>query len=118
MKPGALILGITVSVLLLAAAGWLYTMADDRGEGHYRSSIGLIREIQELSSNWSIEIARVRTDPLADFDILTSFAPQMSRLKERLSDAARPRRNASNASRPPTRWCATPPATCRSRRRT
>ena len=89
MKLGALILGIIVSVLLLAAAGFLYSMAGDRGERHYRTSIDLIRQIQGLSSNWSIEIARVRTDPLADFDTLTAFAPQMNRLRGSLSDTSR-----------------------------
>ena len=89
MKLGALILGIIVSVVLLAAAGFLYSMAGDRGERHYRTSIDLIRQIQEFSSNWSIEIARVRTDPLADFDNLTAFAPQMNRLKGSLSDTSR-----------------------------
>ena len=89
MKLGALILGIIVSVLLLAAAGFLYSLAGDRGERHYRTSVDLIRQIQELSSNWSIEIARVRTDPLADFDTLTAFAPQMNRLRTNLSDTSR-----------------------------
>ena len=89
MKLGALILGIIVSIALLAAAGFLYTMAGDRGERHYRTSIDVIRQIQELSSNWSIEIARVRTDPLADFDTLTAFAPQMNRLRASLSDTSR-----------------------------
>ena len=89
MKLGALILGIIVSVLLLAAASFLYSMAGDRGERHHRTSIDLIRQIQELSSNWSIEIARVRTDPLADFDALTAFAPQMNRLRGSLTDTSR-----------------------------
>ena len=89
MKLGVLILGIIVSVLLLAAAGFLYSMAGDRGERHHRTSIDLIRQIQGLSSNWSIEIARVRTDPLADFDNLTAFAPQMNRLRGSLTDTSR-----------------------------
>lgn len=89
MKFGALILGIIVSVALLAVAGFLYSMAGDHGERQYRTSIDLIRQIQELSSSWSIEIARVRTDPLADFDTLTAFAPQMNRLRENLSDTSR-----------------------------
>lgn len=89
MKLGVLILGIIVSVLLLAAAGFLYSMAGDRGERHHRTSIALIRQIQGLSSNWSIEIARVRTDPLADFDNLTAFAPQMNRLRGSLTDTSR-----------------------------
>ena len=88
MKIGALILGIIVSVLLLAAAGVLYTMAGSNSGQQYRTSIDLVRQIQQLSSSWSIEIARVRSDPLADFDSLAAFIPRMARLKEGL-DAAR-----------------------------
>ena len=90
MKSGALILGIIVSALLLAAAGVLYTMAGSSSGQQYRTSIDLVRHIQQLSSSWSIEIARVRADPLADFDSLAAFIPRMARLKESLSDAARP----------------------------
>ena len=89
MKPGALILGIVVSALLLAAAGVLYTMAGGSGGQQYRASIELAREIQQLSSSWSVEIARVRADPLADFDALAAFIPRMARLKERLAVASR-----------------------------
>ena len=89
MKIGALILGIIVSVLLLTAAGVLYTMAGSNGGQQYRTSIGLVRQIQQLSSSWSIEIARVQADPLAGFDSLAAFIPRMARLKENLSDAVR-----------------------------
>ena len=89
MKSGALILGIIVSALLLAAAGALYTMAGSSSGQSYRASIDLVRQIQQLSSGWSIEIARVRSDPLADFDSLAAFIPRMASLKESLSDAAR-----------------------------
>ena len=89
MKSGALILGIVVSALLLAAAGVLYTLSGNPGAQHYRTSIDLARQIQQLSSSWSIEVARVRTDPLADFDALAAFIPRMARLKEDLADASR-----------------------------
>ena len=89
MKIGALVLGIAVSVLLLAAAGALYWMAGDQSAQPYRTSIGLVREAQQLSASWSIEIARVRSDPLADFDSLAAFIPGMTRLKERLAETVR-----------------------------
>ena len=89
MKPGALILGVAVSVVLLAAAGILYMMANDGGEQHYRRSINTVQQIQRLSSDWSIEVTRVRADPFADFDSLAAFIPRMARFKEALADAAR-----------------------------
>ena len=89
MKPGALVLGVAVSVVLLAAAGILYMMANDGGEQHYRRSINIVQQIQRLSSDWSIEVTRVRADPFADFDSLAAFIPRMARFKESLSDTAR-----------------------------
>ena len=89
MKPGAFILGIIVSAFLLVAAGVLYTMAGSSGGQQYRASIELVRQVQQLSSSWSVEIARVRADPLADFDALAAFIPRMARLKERLAGASR-----------------------------
>ena len=89
MKSGALILGIIVSALLLAVAGGLYSIAGSGSGPAYRVSIDGVRQIEQLSSSWSIEIARVKADPLADFDSLAAFIPRMARLKESLSDAAR-----------------------------
>ena len=88
MKSGAIILGAVVSATLLAAAGALYVLAGNNGEQHYRTSISLVRQIQQLSSSWSIEIARVKADPFADFDALTAFIPRMTRLKDELSGTA------------------------------
>ena len=88
MKPGAVTLGVIVSALLLAAAGVMYLFSGSSSEPQYRTAINLTRGIQQLSSNWSIEIARVRADPFADFDSLAAFIPRMARLKDNLSDTA------------------------------
>ncbi len=88
MRPGALIIGAVVSVILLAAAGVIYTMGNDSGEQHYRKSINVVQQVQRLSSDWSIEISRVKADPLADFDSLAAFIPRMARLKTDLSETA------------------------------
>ena len=89
MKSGALILGIIVSIFLLAVAAGLYVMAGNQSGQPYRASIDLIRQIQQLSSGWSIETARVRSDPLADFDSLAAIIPRMARLKQNLVDTSR-----------------------------
>lgn len=88
MRPGALIIGAVVSVVLLAAAGFIYMMSNDSGEQQYRKSINVVQQIQRLSSDWSIEVSRVRADPLADFDSLAAFIPRMARLKTDLSETA------------------------------
>ena len=89
MRTAALTLGIVVTVALLAAAGVLHTLAGNAGASAHRGAIEQVRAIQQLSSSWSVEIARVRADPLADFDSLAAFIPRMARLKETLADAAR-----------------------------
>ena len=89
MKSGALILGIIVSAVLLAAAGGLYSMAGGSSAQPYRASLDLVRRLEQLSSSWSVEVARVKADPLADFDALAAFIPRMARLKESLADTAR-----------------------------
>ena len=89
MKTSALGLGIAVSVVVLAAAGGLTLMASQHGGAHHRAAMELVRELQQRSAGWSVEVARVRSDPLADFDALATFIPRMARLKERLAGAVR-----------------------------
>ncbi len=57
---------------------WLVRNNDPEG---YRTSISGVQRIQQLAADWSIGTARVRSDPLADFDSLVAFIPQMSQLK-------------------------------------
>ena len=89
MKARALILGIVMSVALLGVAGVLYVLAGGGTEGQYRGAVSLARQIQQLSSQWSVEIARVKSDPLADFDSLAAFIPRMAQLKRDLSGTVR-----------------------------
>ena len=88
MRSGAVILGVAVSAILLAAAGGLYVLAGNNSGENYRKSIDLVRQVQLLSSDWSMEITRVKSDQFADFDSLAAFIPRMARLKGELSDRA------------------------------
>ena len=89
MRSGAVILGIAVSAVLLAAAGALYVLAGNNSGENYRKSIDLVRQVQLLSSDWSMEITRVKSNQFADFDSLAAFIPPMARLKDELSETAR-----------------------------
>ena len=89
MKTGTVILGTIVSIVLLSAAGALHLLAGNSSEPHYRTTISLMRQIQQLSSDWSVEIARVKADPFSDFDSLAVYIPRMARLKDRLVDTTR-----------------------------
>ena len=89
MKARALVLGIVMSVLLLGVAGVLYVLAGGGTQAQYRAAVSLVRQAQQLSSQWSVEIARVKADPLADFDSLAAFIPRMAQLKRDLSGTVR-----------------------------
>ena len=89
MKARALVLGIVMSVLLLGVAGVLYGLSAMGSEGQYRAAVSLVRQVQQLSSQWSVEIARVKADPLADFDSLAAFIPRMAQLKRDLLGTVR-----------------------------
>ncbi len=88
MRSGAVILGIAVSAVLLAVAGGLYVLAGNNSGDGYRKAIDLVRQIQLLSSEWSMEVTRVKSDQFADFDSLAAFLPRMARLKDELADTA------------------------------
>lgn len=89
MKSKSITLGVFLSVLLVVVTAGLYWMAHTLREGieNYQLSTFTIRKIQQLESQWSIETARVRSDPLADFDALITFIPRIERLKENLAEA-------------------------------
>jgi len=87
MKSRSITIGIFLSAALVMTAAGLYWMAGRAQAGNHQLAISLIRRIQQLESQWSIETARVRSDPLADFDALVTFIPRMERLKADLSDA-------------------------------
>lgn len=70
-----------LSLILVAAAVFLYWLVRDNDPAAYRQSISGVQQIQQLAADWSIETARVRSDPLADFDSLVAFIPQMSQFK-------------------------------------
>ena len=86
MRSGAVIFGVAVSAVLLAAAGALHMLADNSSGQQYRKSIDLLRQMHLLSSDWSMEITRVKADPFANFDSLAAFIPRMARFKESLSE--------------------------------
>ena len=75
MRPGALMIGAVVSVILLGGGRRNLHDGNDSGEQHYRKSINVVQQVQRLSSDWSIEISRVKADPLADFDFPGSVHP-------------------------------------------
>lgn len=70
-----------LSLVLVAAALLLYWLVRNNDPEAYRLSVSGVQQIQQLAADWSIETARVRSDPLADFDSLVAFIPQMGQLK-------------------------------------
>ena len=89
MRSKSITIGIFLSIALVATAAGFYWMAAQAKAGAHHLAISSVQRIQQLESQWSVEVARVRSDPFADFDTLTQFIPRMDRLKETLADAIR-----------------------------
>ena len=87
MKPTPITIAIFLSIVLVVTAAGLYWMAMQTKAGEHRLAISTVQHIQQLESQWSVEVARVRSDPFADFDSLTQFIPRMDRLKKTLASA-------------------------------
>lgn len=77
-------IGIAVSVVLVVTGLALYVVARDIDPEPYRDSITEVQQIQQLAADWSVETARVKSDPLADYDALVAFIPQMDQHKRAL----------------------------------
>ena len=77
----SILVGIAFSVVIVAGGAVLYAMVRQSDPEPYHRSIAQVREIQQLAAEWSVETARVRSDPLADYDALVAFIPQMDALK-------------------------------------
>ena len=71
-----------VTAVAVCVAVLFFWLARNNDPEDYRKSISGVREIQQLAADWSIETARVRSDPLADFDSLAAFIPRMDDLKQ------------------------------------
>ena len=89
MRAGATIAAGIVSAGLVGGAAILFSMAKKSPHGEYERATEQVRETKDASSSWSIEIARVRSDPLADFDSLTAFAPRIEGMQRELRETTR-----------------------------
>ena len=85
----SILVGIAFSVVIVGGSAVLYAMARQSDPEPYRDSIVQVRQIQQLAAEWSVETARVRSDPLADYDALVAFVPQMEAFKSALLDTIR-----------------------------
>lgn len=85
----SILVGSVLSMMIVAAGVVLYLMAQANDPKPYRDSIDQVRQIQQLAAEWSVETARVRADPLSDYDALTAFVPRMQGLQGTLLDTIR-----------------------------
>ena len=76
--------GLAVSAILLAAAAALYWLARQSDPADYARAGDDIRQIRQLATEWSVETARARSDPMGDYDALAAFIPEVARHKNAL----------------------------------
>ena len=89
MRVGTSIVATIVSACLIGTAAVLFMMVKKSPHTNYEEAMEIVRKTQDISANWSIEMARVFSDPLADFDKLTAFAPKIEQLQRALRDTTR-----------------------------
>ena len=82
-------IGVVASVVLVATASAFYWLARGSDSEAYRRATADIRQIRQLATEWSVETARARTDPMGDYDALAAFIPEVARLKDALIEAVR-----------------------------
>lgn len=82
---------VAASVVLIGTAFAFYWLAGADDADAYQRISGDIRQIRQLSTEWSVETARVRSDPMGDYDALAAFIPEVGQLKRELLDAVRDR---------------------------
>ena len=87
MKSASIVVGTVSSILLIGAASALYLLTPPVVDERFRTAIGAVQELQQLGAEWSVETARVRADPSANFDGLAAFVPRMKLLKDDLSES-------------------------------
>ena len=73
----------TAALVVVLAVTLLWPTRKDDSED-IRAGIAAVLSIERQAKSWSAEITRVRADPLAAFDTLAVFLPQMERLKNTL----------------------------------
>ena len=87
MKSVSILVGTVSSALLLGAGAVLHLRTPPVPDERFRAAIESVQAIQQLGAEWSVETARVRANPTANFDGLAAFVPAMLRLKEDLSES-------------------------------
>ena len=73
---------VTTAIGLGALALYVTARSDD--PENYRRAMTEVRHIQQLAADWSVATARAKANPLADYDELAAFIPEMARRKEAL----------------------------------
>ena len=86
MKSVSILVGTVSSVLLLGAGAVLHVRTPTVPNERFQAAIESVQAIQQLGAEWSVETARVRANPSANFDGLAAFVPTMLRLKKDLSE--------------------------------
>ena len=72
-------LGILVSLLLLASAGFFYVaiQRDETVTAQCMRAVESIRATQMLAAQWSVEVGKVKNEVNSNFDVLANFVDRM-----------------------------------------
>ena len=89
MSTRASIVSVVVGLVGLAGAGTLFALSQMVETTRLERAVELLQILQQLDSQWSVEVLQVSADPLADFDGLAAISPEVRRHARELRDLAR-----------------------------
>ncbi|AKJ29363.1 DAHL domain-containing protein [Caldimonas brevitalea] len=81
---------LALGVLALLGAGWvyLYTLSHSADPVAHARTIGLVRHLRQLDSDWSAEVLRAQADLAKSYDALARPLPALDRLLRQLETQA------------------------------
>ena len=89
MRDRWLLLGFVVTVVMGALIGWLLLMSDSTQEPPLRSSLTAARDLSRLVTTSTVELARLKGDPFANFDVLSHLTTSVKqRVRQARVDSA------------------------------
>ena len=85
MNPRTIRIGVAQSAVLAVLAAAMVANTPPERTAAIERAIDTVRSIGETGAQWSLEAARVRADPGANFDGLAALVPRMRDLRETLT---------------------------------
>ena len=89
MKARPVVVAIVIGVARIIGAGTLFALSRSVSTAGLEHAVALLQTLQQLDSQWSVEVLQVSSNPQADFDGLATLSPEVRIRSQELRDIAR-----------------------------